>query len=156
MQQPKGKTKKKEPVNLCYDSELGFLPCDEVDKIRAEEEKEEYKRKEKEIKLKGEENKKQYEYIITHPLDQRYPTETVYGSFDKDGNFTETTKGDYESNNPLEIYLRVIIREDYIIEYRELQTQEVSQEPLISYVLLEGMEDGLIGFLISQQEGVWV
>ena len=104
MQQPKGKTKKKEPVNLCYDSELGFLPCDEVDKIRAEEEKEEYKRKEKEIKLKEQENKKYYEYISTHPLDQRYPTETVHGSFDKDGNFTETTKWDYESNNPIEIH----------------------------------------------------
>ena len=25
MQQPKEKTKKKEPVNLCYDSALGFL-----------------------------------------------------------------------------------------------------------------------------------
>ncbi len=34
MQQPKGKTKKKEPVNLCYDSELGFLPCDEMGRIR--------------------------------------------------------------------------------------------------------------------------
>ena len=43
MQQPK-KIKAKEPVSMCY-TELGFLPCDEVDRIRAEEEKEEYKRK---------------------------------------------------------------------------------------------------------------
>lgn len=33
MQQPKEKTKKKEPVNLCYDSELGFLPCEEMGRI---------------------------------------------------------------------------------------------------------------------------
>ena len=102
MQQPKGKTKKKEPVEMCLDSELGFVPCGEVDRIRAEEKKKEYKRKEKEIKLKEEENKKYYEYISTHPLDQRYPTETVYGSFDGDGNFIETTKWDYEHNNPME------------------------------------------------------
>lgn len=102
MQQPK-KIKAKEPVNMCY-TELGFLPCDEVDKIRAEEEKEEYKRKEKEIKLKEQENKKYYEYISTHPLDQRYPTETIYGSFDGDGNFIETTKWDYENNNPIDIH----------------------------------------------------
>ena len=102
MQQPKGKTKKKEPVEMCLDSELGFVPCGEVDRIRAEEKKKEYKRKEKEIKLKEEENKKYYEYISTHPLDQRYPTETIYGSFDGDGNFIETTKWDYEHNNPME------------------------------------------------------
>ena len=102
MQQPKGKTKKKEPVEMCLDSELGFVPCGEVDRIRAKKKKKEYKRKEKEIKLKEEENKKYYEYISTHPLDQRYPTETVYGSFDGDGNFIETTKWDYEHNNPME------------------------------------------------------
>ena len=33
MQQPK-KIKAKEPVSMCYDSELGFLPCDEMGRIR--------------------------------------------------------------------------------------------------------------------------
>lgn len=102
MQQPKGKTKKKEPVNLCYDSELGFLPCDEMGRIREGGNKR--NTEEKVLKAKEQENKKYYEYISTHPLDQRYPTETIYGSFDGDGNFIETTKWDYENNNPLDIH----------------------------------------------------
>lgn len=58
---------------------------------------------EKVLKAKEQENKKYYEYISTHPLNQRYHTETIYGSFDRDGNFIETTTWDYENNNPIDI-----------------------------------------------------